>query len=140
MSFKQSPPFKQYPRQSRQLLAYVFAGGITAVAHYALLIGLVELGHVDPVPATLAGFVLGAIVSYSLNRWLTFDATHSHAQATWRFALIAACGFVLTGVLMHLFVGKLGLPYLPMQLVTTGIVMVFSFLGHKFFSFADRAA
>ncbi|AOO83471.1 GtrA family protein [Bosea vaviloviae] len=139
MSFKQYPPFKQYPRRSRQLIAYVFAGGITAVAHYALLIGLVELGHVDPVPATLAGFVLGAIVSYTLNRWLTFDATHSHAQATWRFALIAAGGFVLTGVLMQLFVGKLGLPYLPMQLVTTGIVMVFSFLGHKFFSFADRA-
>jgi putative flippase GtrA len=131
-------PFKRYPRQSRQLLAYVFSGGVTAVAHYALLIGLVELGRVDPVPATLAGFVLGAVVSYTLNRWLTFDATHSHVQATWRFALIAAGGFVLTGVLMHLFVARAGLPYLPMQLVTTGIVMVFSFLGHKFFSFADR--
>ncbi|WNJ92247.1 GtrA family protein [Bosea sp. 685] len=131
-------PLNRLPRQTRQLVAYVFAGGITAVAHYALLIGLVELGGVDPVPATLAGFTLGAVVSYTLNRWLTFDATHSHVQATWRFALIAAGGFVLTGALMHLFVAKLGLPYLPMQLVTTGIVMVFSFLGHKFFSFADR--
>ena len=101
-------PFKRYPRQSRQLLAYVFSGGVTAVAHYALLIGLVELGRVDPVPATLAGFVLGAVVSYTLNRWLTFDATHSHVQATWRFALIAAGGFVLTGVLMHLFVARAG--------------------------------
>jgi putative flippase GtrA len=132
-------PFRRFPRQSRQLIAYVFSGGVTAVAHYALLIGLVELGGVDPVPATLAGFVLGAVVSYTLNRWLTFDATHSHAQATWRFALIALGGFVLTGILMHLFVARAGLPYLPMQLVTTGIVMVFSFLGHKFFSFADRA-
>jgi putative flippase GtrA len=132
-------PFRRLPRQTRQLLAYVFAGGVTAVAHYALLIGLVELAGVDPVPATLAGFVLGAVVSYTLNRWLTFDATHSHAQATWRFALIAAGGFGLTGVLMHLFVTRAGLPYLPMQFVTTGIVMVFSFLGHKFFSFADRA-
>lgn len=131
-------PFRRFPRQYRQLLAYVFAGGVTAVAHYALLIGLVEFAGVTPVPATLAGFVLGAIVSYSLNRWLTFDATHSHRQATWRFALIAAGGFVLTGILMHLFVARAGLPYLPMQLVTTGIVMVFSFLGHKFFSFADR--
>ena len=133
-------PFKRYPRQFRQLLAYVFSGGVTAVAHYALLIGLVELAKVDPVPATLAGFVLGAVVSYTLNRRLTFDATRSHAQATWRFALIAAGGFVLTGVLMHLFVARAGLPYLPMQLVTTGIVMVFSFLGHKFFSFADKEA
>ena len=131
-------PLRRYPRQYRQLVAYVFAGGITAVAHYATLIGLVELGHVDPVPATLAGFVIGAVVSYALNRWLTFDATRSHAQAGWRFAVIAAGGFVLTGILMHVFVSRLGLPYLPMQLVTTGIVMVFSFLGHKFFSFADR--
>jgi putative flippase GtrA len=132
-------PLSRFPRQSRQVLAYVFSGGVTAVAHYALLIGLVELGGVDPVPATLAGFALGAVVSYTLNRWLTFDATHSHAQATWRFALIAAGGFVLTGILMHLFVARAGLPYLPMQVVTTLIVMVFSFLGHKFFSFADRA-
>lgn len=132
-------PLRRYPRQSRQLMAYVLAGGITAVAHYGVLVGLVEIGHVDPVPATLAGFVVGAIVSYALNRWLTFDATHSHAQATWRFALIALGGFALTGVLMHLFVARAGLPYLPMQFVTTGIVMVFSFLGHKFFSFADRA-
>ena len=131
-------PLRRYPRRSRQLLAYVFSGGITAVAHYGLLVGLVELAQVDPVPATLAGFVLGAVVSYTLNRWLTFDATHSHAQATWRFALIAFGGFVLTGILMHLFVARAGLAYLPMQFVTTGIVMVFSFLGHKFFSFADR--
>lgn len=133
-------PLRRYPRQSRQLLAYVFAGGVTAVAHYALLIGLVELAGVDPVPATLAGFALGGVVSYTLNRWLTFDATRNHAQASWRFALIAAGGFGLTGVLMHLFVTRAGLPYLPMQFVTTGVVMVFSFLGHKFFSFADRPA
>ena len=132
-------PLRRYPRQTRQLLAYVFAGGLTAVAHYGVLVGLVELARVDPVPATLAGFVVGAIVSYALNRWMTFEATRSHAQASWRFGLIAIGGFGLTWMLMHLFVTRLGLPYLPMQFVTTGFVMVFSFLGHKFFSFADRA-
>jgi putative flippase GtrA len=132
-------PLRRYPRQTRQLLAYVFAGGLTAVAHYGVLVGLVELARVDPVPATLAGFVVGAIVSYALNGWMTFEATRSHAQASWRFGLIAVGGFGLTWMLMHLFVTRLGLPYLPMQFVTTGFVMVFSFLGHKFFSFADRA-
>jgi putative flippase GtrA len=133
-------PLRRYPRQFRQLLSYALAGGLTAVAHYGVLIGLVELANVDPVPATLAGFIIGALVSYGLNRWMTFDATRGHVQAGWRFAVIAAGGFGLTGVLMHLFVTRLGLPYLPMQFVTTGVVMVFSFLGHKFFSFADRAA
>jgi putative flippase GtrA len=132
-------PIRLYPRQLRQLLAYVLAGGLTAIAHYAVLIGLVELAGAAPVPATLAGFVCGAVVSYALNRRMTFEATRSHGQAGWRFALIAAGGFVLTGALMHLFTARAGLPYLPMQIVTTAIVMGFSFLGHKFFSFADRA-
>ncbi len=75
-------PFRRLPRQSRQLMAYVLAGGLTAVAHYGVLVGLVELAQVDPVPATLAGFVVGAVVSYVLNRWMTFEATRSHAQAS----------------------------------------------------------
>lgn len=125
-------------RRSRQFASYGVVGLAAAVAHYGALIGLVELGGAAPVPATLAGFVLGAIVSYALNRWLTFDATRTHAEAGWRFALVAFGGFVLTGALMHLFVTRAGLPYLPMQLVTTLIVMVFTFGGHKVFSFADR--
>ena len=103
-------PLRHYPRQFRQLAAYVFAGGLTAVAHYGVLIGLVELGRIDPVPATLAGFIVGALVSYALNRWMTFDATRTHAQAGWRFALIAAGGFVLTGILMHLFMALVSPP------------------------------
>jgi len=126
-------------RHARQVAAYAVSGILAAVAHYGLLIGLVEIGGVDPVPASLAGFVLGGIVSYGLNRWLTFQATRSHGEASWRFGLIAFGGFLLTGVLMHLFVKVAGLPYLPMQVVTTLIVMIFTFAGHKFFSFADRA-
>jgi putative flippase GtrA len=123
------------PRHTRQVIAYAFAGVAAAVAHYGLLIGLVELGRADPVLASLAGFALGGFV---LNRWLTFHATRTHGEASWRFGLIAFGGFLLTGVLMHLFVKVAGLPYLPMQVVTTLIVMVFTFAGHKFFSFADR--
>lgn len=125
------------PPARRQMATYAFAGVVTAIAHYALMIGLVEVFSVNAVAASLAGFTVGAAVSYSLNRWLTFDATRTHAEATWRFALIAFGGFVLTGLLMSLFVTKLGLPYLPMQVVTTLCVMVFSFMGHKYWSFAE---
>lgn len=125
------------PPAQRQMATYAFAGVVTAVAHYALLIGLVELFQVNAVAASLAGFAVGAAVSYTLNRWLTFDATRSHAEATWRFAVIAFGGFLLTGLLMSLFVTRWSLPYFPMQIVTTLCVMVFSFVGHKYWSFAE---
>jgi hypothetical protein len=46
-----------------QLASYGWIGVVTALAHYGTLIGLVELAGMAPVPATLAGFVVGAGVS-----------------------------------------------------------------------------
>jgi putative flippase GtrA len=66
-----------------QLAAYGGSGVGAAVAHYGVLIGLVELAGAHPVPATLTGFVAGGVVSYLLNRRFTFAATRSHADAGW---------------------------------------------------------
>jgi putative flippase GtrA len=123
--------------QPRQLFSYGSTGLAAAVAHYGTLFALVELAGWRPVPATLVGFVAGGLVSYWLNRRFTFEATRSHAQAGWRFAVIAAAGFLATWALMSLFVERLALPYLPAQLVTTLIVMALTFTGHKLWSFRD---
>lgn len=121
----------------RQLFSYGAAGLGAMVAHYGALIALVEIWGVHPVPATLVGFVAGGGVSYVLNRRYTFETGRSHAAAGWRFGVIASIGFAATFLLMHLFVTRLQLPYLPMQLATTLIVMAITFLGHKFWSFAE---
>lgn len=124
--------------RASQIISYGWIGIVTALAHYGVLVGLVELGGFAPVPATLAGFVVGAAVSYSLNRHFTFKTERSHTEAGWRFMAIAGLGFVATWGLMTIFVNRLGWPYLPMQLVTTLLVMAISFTGHKFWSFAEN--
>lgn len=126
------------PRLLTQFTTFFGVGLVAAVVHYAILIGLVELAASPAVPATLAGYVLGGIVSYVLNRRHTYRSDRPHAEAGWRFALVAFVGFLLTGLIMHGLVDRLGTPYLPAQLVTTGIVLVWSFFAHKLFSF--RAA
>ena len=111
-----------------KLASYVHGGRIGV---------LVEFAGADEVGKDLAMHIAA-----TKPRALNADGVPASDIATERSVAQAkaAGGFVLTGLLMHLFVSRLGLPYLPMQLVTTGIVMVFSFLGHKFFSFADRTA
>ncbi len=120
----------------RQFTAFFGVGLAAAVAHYGLLIALVEGGGVRPIPATLAGYVAGGLVSYALNRQHTYDSRRPHREATWRFALVALVGFLLTWLFMYVFTVWLGAPYLPAQLVTTGIVMLWSFLAHKAWTFA----
>jgi putative flippase GtrA len=121
---------------ARQFTAFFGVGLVAAVAHYGLLIALVEGGGMHPVPATLAGYVAGGLVSYALNRRHTYTSRRPHREATWRFALVAFVGFLLTWLFMHAFTIRLGAPYLPAQLVTTGIVMLWSFLAHKAWTFA----
>ncbi len=78
----------------------------------------------------------GGIVSYALNRRLTYGSDRPHAEATWRFAVVAFVGFLLTGLLMEAFTNALGAPYIPAQLVTTGIVLFWSFAAHRLWTFA----
>ena len=128
-------PTASLPPLVRQLAAFGGVGVVAVVCHYGVLITLVEVFRATPVPATLAGFVGGGIVSYLLNRRHTFVSDRAHALAGPRFALVAAVGFCITWGLMHVFTKILSAPYIPAQLVTTLIVMVWSYTAHRFFTF-----
>lgn len=125
-------------RLIRQFSAFFGMGLAAAAVHFGLLIGLVELLRVPAVPATLSGYLAGGIVSYLLNRTFTYDAQRDHVQAGWRFAVVAAIGFGLTFLLMSLLHGRFGWHYLPAQIITTGIVLVWSFHAHKYWSFGEK--
>ena len=119
----------------RQIAAFGGVGLAAMVCHYGVLIALVEIFRIAPVPATLAGYVAGGLASYWLNRRHTFASEAPHARAGPRFVLVAAAGFVITWALMHFFTQTRAAPYLPAQLVTTLIVMVWSYLAHRLFTF-----
>jgi putative flippase GtrA len=123
----------------RQFTAFALVGVVATALHYAVLIALVELAQWRAVPATLVGYVAGGVVSYILNRRLTFASDRPHEEATWRFALVAFIGFCLTYGFMHVFVERLGAPYLPAQMVTTGLVVFWSFVANRLWTFGARS-
>ncbi len=120
----------------RQLTTFAGVGFVATALHYAVLIALVEVAGIPAVGAALCGFVAGGILSYCLNRRHTFKSERRHAEAIWRFAIVAGVGFVLTYLFMSLFVDLGGMPYLPAQMITTGIVMLWGFAAHKAWTFA----
>jgi putative flippase GtrA len=122
----------------RQIASFTGVGVIAAIVHYGLLIGLVELGSAAPVPATLVGYVGGGLVSYWLNRQHTYRSERPHGEAGWRFAMVAGVGFGLTWMCMGLLHGRLGVQYVLAQVLTTGLVLVWSFIAHRLWTFAAR--
>jgi putative flippase GtrA len=118
-----------------QIVAFTGVGVVAAIVHYGLLVGLVELGGWRAVPATLVGYIGGGVVSYWLNRTHTYRSDRPHEEAGWRFAIVAAVGFCITYGVMHVLVERLALPYFPAQIATTLVVLVWSFVAHKYWSF-----
>ncbi len=120
----------------RQFSSFAGVGLLATAVHYAVLVGLVKMAAVSPVAAAMAGFGAGAVISYCLNRSQVFHSARRHQEAAWRFALVALAGFGLTYLFMSLFVDIGGVPYLPAQVVTTGIVMLWNFAVHRIWTFA----
>ena len=123
----------------RQFTIFVFVGLGAFVAHYGVLIWLVEAWEWAPVPATLVGYVAGGVVSYVLNRRHTYVSDRPHGEAGWRFAVVAGVGFVLTTASMYAMTRWLGLHYLLAQVLTTGLVLCWSFVAHRIWTFAEKA-
>jgi putative flippase GtrA len=121
---------------SRQFMTFLIVGSIATVAHYSLLIGLKEMGGLNPLPATLLGFMGGLCVSYALNKQHTFSRSRrKHREAFWRFFTVAAIGFALTFILGLLLMNYLHFPYLLAQALMTGIVLIWNFMAHHFWTF-----
>lgn len=123
-----------------RFLRFAVVGAVGTVAHYALLLALVEVAGVDPVVGSVAGFVLGALVNYGLNRTLVFGSDRAHVEALPRFFAIAGMGLVWNALLMHLFVDLLGLHYLLAQIITTALLLLWHYGGNALWTFGKRSS
>lgn len=119
----------------RQFGTFFLVGLVVAATHYGLLIALVEGYRMEPVRATLIGYVAGGIVSYLLHRRVTYASDRPHREATWRFIVVWLVGMAITWAIMALLVRVLAAPYLLAQLATTGLVLFWSFGANRFWTF-----
>ena len=123
----------------RQFVKFTGVGFVSAIGHYGLLIALVQIAAVPAVPASAAGALLGAWINYSLNYHYTFRSTRQHRESVLRFAIVAAVGLVLNTLFMWVGVELIGAHYLLSQVVTTGLVLIWSFASNRYWTFHSAA-
>ena len=119
----------------RQFVNFTGVGFISAIGHYGLLIVLVQIAGVPAVPASAAGALLGAGINYTLNYHFTFRSSKRHREAVLKFVVIAVVGLLLNTVFMWVGVELIGAHYLLSQIVTTGLVALWNFTGHRNWTF-----
>ena len=125
------------PALLRQFVRFAGVGCMSAIGHYGLLILLVQVAHADAVLASAAGALLGAVINYFLNYHFTFQSSKKHHESIAKFIVVAAVGLGLNTLFMWIMVNLLGLHYLLSQVATTGLVLIWSFVGNRFWTFHE---
>jgi len=119
-----------------QFIQFALVGCAAAVGHYGALILLSEWAGVSPVPASGTGFIIGAAISYALNYQYVFRSDKDHAPTAVKFLTVAIIGLTFNSAIMALLTGAVGIHYLPAQLIATFMVMLWSYLGNRCWTFA----
>ena len=119
----------------QQFFIFSAVGIVGTAAHFATLALLVETFGLDPLPASLCGFAVGALVNYLLNRRLTFKSHARHSTVLPKFLTVALLGAALNTLLMYLGLHLLQLHYLLAQALAALLVLFWNFTGSRLWAF-----
>ena len=119
---------------------YCLVGGVAAGLHFLVLILLVELTDMAPIIATSIGFVLGVILNYVLQYYWTFSANGPHGPKLFKFTCIALFALAINGGVFWLANSVAGIPYLPSQVIATGLVVGINFQLNRHLVFTTEPA
>jgi putative flippase GtrA len=120
-----------------RFVRFAGVGVIGTGAHYLVLITVVQLLHTNAVLASNLGALVGALVNYILNYHFTFQSTKRHREALSKFLVVAAVALALNGLLMYWLNAQLGLYYLLAQIITTLLVLLWTFFANHLWSFRE---
>jgi putative flippase GtrA len=90
---------------------------------------------VDAALANIVGYSAGVINSFIWNKIWTFKVKHETAAQFSRFLVLNVCCLLFSSASLFLFTDYLGLAYLPIWLVTMGIVTIINFVISKYWVF-----
>lgn len=120
----------------RQIMRFAAVGIVGTIIHYGVLIAVVEFGHASPVFGTFCGFMVAALVSYSLNRRFTFDERPTFGAGLLRNYLALAVGLAINmgavALLTHFHA-----PYVAAQGVATILAFIWNYFASRFIVFKE---
>jgi putative flippase GtrA len=112
---------------------HVLTGVVAVAAHYAVMYGLLKAG-VPGVPASGAGFLVGAMARFSLSYSRVFLPTRGVKVASARFVIVIALQLAANSALLAGLI-ELSVPLWPAQVLTTVLLTVGNYLAYRHWVF-----
>lgn len=118
---------------------YTFVATIGLVFDMTMLYVLVEFVHIQVMVSTALAYIATTFLAFFLHKRFTF---HDHAKGVTRqitsFFVISGMNFVLTIILMYVFVDLLAIWYMLSKFVTATILLFFSYAMNRLWTFKGK--
>jgi putative flippase GtrA len=124
---------------SRQGFRYLLVAGTTALFYLGLIAGGIALG-INYFVAILCAQAITICCAFPFYRRFVFES-HGRIRVDFvRFLVVWSSGAIAGIVVTPFLVSVLGWQPLVAQVLAIGVVSIFSFLGHRYFSFRTGRA
>ena len=124
-----------FTRLAKQFVGFTGTGAIATSIQYVLLLLLAEVAGISPVLASALGYGTSSVANYLMKYHWVFDSHYAHWRTAPRYALISAIGLSVNTGLMALGTQYTDWHYLVVQVLVTGIVLVWNFAANAIWTF-----
>ncbi len=121
-----------------RFVIYSGLGLFGTACHFVVLAITVGVLGFGPVEGSSLGALAGALTNYWLNYHFNYRSRKLHREALTRYLSVATAGFLLNALLMDILAVRIGLYYLLAQVITTGLVLLWTFSVNHFWTFRTR--
>ncbi len=120
-----------------QRILFLLVGGANTAFSTALfaLLSLTLGPNVPSIVSLFTAWVVSLVLVFNVYRHLVFKVRGQVLRDFTRFVGVNVVSFLINAGALTLLVEGAGLPAIPTQIAITFVVVVFNYLGHKYFSF-----
>jgi len=120
------------------LLWFLLVGIVSSLVDIGLLYSLCEFWGVWYIAAAAISYCTGIVVSYCLNKYLTFhDLKKDYLQQFTTFAVISASCFLVNVCIIWLLVEYASLNYLAAKVIATVCAFFWNYYGQSRITFRE---
>ena len=126
----------------REVIRYVFFGGLTTVVNYAVYLAATRLCSLDELTSTVISFVLSVLFAYVTNRIWVFESRAAGFSAVAREIAAFFGGRIFSGALdlliTFIFITWLGWYDLLVKIASNVLIIVLNYIISKWIVFRNR--
>jgi putative flippase GtrA len=117
-----------------QFLLYCICGGISVCLDYSIYYLLFSFGVWYQI-ANIGGYLCGTLLSFFLNRKITFNIRDKVVSRLFLFLLVASIGFLTSALMLWFLISMVSIEPRVAKLLTLPVVVLIQFLLNRKITF-----